>query len=351
MSTSGGNTCYFCDKQIYKGAKFCPQCGKNQPTPFTDQEIQKDPYEILQVSKNAEDEVIKSAFKELARKYHPDVNKSQTAEEKMRVINWAYDILSDPEKKARWDKFQHRKKYNDKPKESQSSVTRKEKPKTEYSSGKLIPCPNCGKESPTNTLYCFYCGTSLQEHKENNKNTKHSSTSDEDKKAYQSTQNLIKCPHCGKDNPTKRSICIKCGGSLRKKKDEIKSENKKYTSAKITFFILGVPVFFFCILFASVLILRIVPTSSKVTATQDIVTRTPRPTTTLRPTITPKPTITPPPSSTIKLPYHETFSNPSEIWWTGNDEYGSNKIENGEYVLTPKTANDISLGLTQSTCG
>ena len=85
-------------------SKFCPHCGKKQPTPFSEKEINKDPYEILQVSKNAEPEIIKAAYKRLAQMYHPDINASQSAQERIREINWAYGILSDPEKKLRWDK-------------------------------------------------------------------------------------------------------------------------------------------------------------------------------------------------------------------------------------------------------
>ena len=57
----------------------------------------KDPYEVLGISKNATDEEVKSAYKNLARKYHPDnyANNplSDLAEEKMKEINEAYDII------------------------------------------------------------------------------------------------------------------------------------------------------------------------------------------------------------------------------------------------------------------
>ena len=63
----------------------------------------KDYYEILGVPKNATLDEIKRAYRQLVMKYHPDVNKSKEAEEKMREINEAYAVLSDPEKRKRYD--------------------------------------------------------------------------------------------------------------------------------------------------------------------------------------------------------------------------------------------------------
>lgn len=65
----------------------------------------KDLYSILQVTKNASDAEIKKAYRQLARQYHPDVNKEPGAEEKFKEIQKAYDILSDSSKKARYDQF------------------------------------------------------------------------------------------------------------------------------------------------------------------------------------------------------------------------------------------------------
>lgn len=67
----------------------------------------RDYYEILGVPRNATQEEIKQAFRRLARKYHPDVNKSPDAEERFKEINEAYMVLSDPEKRALYDRYGH----------------------------------------------------------------------------------------------------------------------------------------------------------------------------------------------------------------------------------------------------
>lgn len=63
----------------------------------------KDYYEILGVSKDSSQEEIKNAYRKLALKYHPDVNKSKEAEEKFKEITEAYAVLSDPEKRKQYD--------------------------------------------------------------------------------------------------------------------------------------------------------------------------------------------------------------------------------------------------------
>jgi curved DNA-binding protein len=60
-------------------------------------------YETLEINENASEAEIKKAYRKLARKYHPDVNKDASAEEKFKEINAAYEILSDKEKKSQYD--------------------------------------------------------------------------------------------------------------------------------------------------------------------------------------------------------------------------------------------------------
>ena len=60
-------------------------------------------YETLEVSENASKDEIKKAYRKLARKYHPDVNKDKDAEEKFKELNAAYEVLSDDQKKLQYD--------------------------------------------------------------------------------------------------------------------------------------------------------------------------------------------------------------------------------------------------------
>jgi len=67
----------------------------------------RDYYNVLGIDRQASDEDIKKAFRRLARQYHPDVNKNSDAEAKFKEINEAYEVLSDTDKRAMYDRFGH----------------------------------------------------------------------------------------------------------------------------------------------------------------------------------------------------------------------------------------------------
>ena len=68
----------------------------------------RDYYEVLGIGKSASEDEIKKAYRQLAKKYHPDLNPDdKAAEAKFKEVNEAYEVLSDGDKRARYDQFGH----------------------------------------------------------------------------------------------------------------------------------------------------------------------------------------------------------------------------------------------------
>jgi molecular chaperone DnaJ len=68
----------------------------------------RDFYEVLGVSKDCSDADLKKAYRKLAKQYHPDMNPDdKNAEQKFKEVNEAYSVLSDPEKRSRYDQYGH----------------------------------------------------------------------------------------------------------------------------------------------------------------------------------------------------------------------------------------------------
>ena len=81
---------------------------QNQPTARVIKMAKRDFYEVLDVARNASDDEIKKAYRKLAMKHHPDRNQDNpSAEEKFKEVKEAYEMLSDPQKRAAYDQYGH----------------------------------------------------------------------------------------------------------------------------------------------------------------------------------------------------------------------------------------------------
>lgn len=67
----------------------------------------RDLYDVLGVSRDASDDEIKKSYRKLSKKYHPDINKAEDAEEKFKEVTEAYEVLSDSQKRAAYDQYGH----------------------------------------------------------------------------------------------------------------------------------------------------------------------------------------------------------------------------------------------------
>ena len=70
-------------------------------------DTKRDYYEVLGVSRDASKEDLRSAYRRLARRYHPDVSKDDDAEERFKEVNEAYQVLNDDDRRAQYDQFGH----------------------------------------------------------------------------------------------------------------------------------------------------------------------------------------------------------------------------------------------------
>ncbi len=120
-----------------------------------------DYYKILEVSPGSSAEVIKAAYKVLAKKYHPDVYQGDKAYagEMMQKINTAYEVLSNPELRTEYDRSNFPAKEED---SEEQPVSEAEESHDEAKPPEdRIFCPECGKSNPVDASFCIFCGSDL----------------------------------------------------------------------------------------------------------------------------------------------------------------------------------------------
>jgi curved DNA-binding protein CbpA len=85
-------------------------------------QVIRDYYKILKVSPDADSEEIKKAYKKAAQRYHPDINKQENAEKKFKLVNEAYEVLSNNEKRKKYDELRNRAINKNLPKKTSNSI-------------------------------------------------------------------------------------------------------------------------------------------------------------------------------------------------------------------------------------
>lgn len=107
-------------------------------------------YKVLQVSEEAEPEVIEAAYKRLSQKYHPDVNRSPEAETRMKEINEAYQILRNPSTRQEYDEWLKQQTNSNPLQQTNSEPSLFDaflNIATSVNESLGTPCPNCGTKS------------------------------------------------------------------------------------------------------------------------------------------------------------------------------------------------------------
>ena len=221
----------------------------------------RDIYEVLGISKSASPDEIKKAYRTLAKKYHPDINKEPGAEEKFKEVQEAYDILSDDKKKALYDQYgwagvdpqyggaggagfnggfggfdgfsnfgdgqgidlgdifanmfgggrRGSARYNNGPSKGQDKFIKTKisfmdsvfGKKTEFTINVDVDCPNChgtGAEKPSDIVTCSRCNGSGMVYSVQNT-------------IFGQVRQQTTCPDCRGTGKTIKTKCSQCGGS------------------------------------------------------------------------------------------------------------------------------------------
>ena len=193
----------------------------------------RDYYEVRGLKKGAGEDEIKKAFRKMAMKYHPDKNPGdRTAEEKFKEVNEAYSVLSDPEKKSKYDRFGHagvdpnsgfggggfggQQRRANQPKKGRDlqkaiTITFEEAcfgTKKDLQINKYVTCPTCkgeGNKPGTSKKTCPKCGGSGQ-------------VSQTQKTPFGQFQSVTTCDQCGGSGKIIEEPCPECKGTGRIRK-------------------------------------------------------------------------------------------------------------------------------------